>query len=373
MNEKNARVCIDGEPYAVKYLHIKAGKNKIPLSVTFEITRRCNFNCKMCYVHDNECKKDSLTADEWIFLAKQAKDAGALFMLITGGEPLIRDDFSYIYKEIKKLGFIVSINTNGSLITGDIASLFISDPPSRLNITLYGAGAQTYKRVTGVNAFETVCSNIIKMKKAGVDCRLNCSLTPDNAEDIEKIFAFADKNGLFIKASDYMYPKSRRADFKTGENESRFNEKQAAYYRVLINKLKYGEAEFLNRRNVMLDEIDKLKNTAGRDGENVVMCRAGSSSLWIDADGFMSACGMFNINKFDVREYGFMRSWEKVVESTAKIRLPEKCRTCIFRKICGVCAAAVLCETGGFSDAPEYICKTARYFYEYMKKEPTDD
>ena len=373
MNEKDVRVCIDGEPYAVKYLHIKAGKNKIPLSVTFEITRRCNFNCKMCYVHDDECKKDSLTADEWIFLAKQAKDAGALFMLITGGEPLIRNDFPYIYKEIKKMGFIVSINTNGSLITDEIASLFISDPPSRLNITLYGAREKTYKRVTGVNAFETVCSNIIKMKKAGVDCRLNCSLIPDNAGDIEKIFSFAGKNGLFVKASDYMYPKSRTAYFKTGENESRFDEKQAAYYRVLINKLKWGETEFLNRRNAMLDEIDKLKNTAGQNGENGVMCRAGSSSLWIDSDGFMSACGMFNINKFDVRESGFMRSWEKVVESTAKIRLPEKCRTCIFRKICGVCAAAVLCETGGFSDAPEYICKTARYFYEYMKKEPTDD
>lgn len=94
MNEKNARVCIDGEPYAVKYLHIKAGKNKIPLSVTFEITRRCNFNCKMCYVHDNECKKDSLTADEWIFPCETGERRGRAFYAYNRGRTAYQGRFS---------------------------------------------------------------------------------------------------------------------------------------------------------------------------------------------------------------------------------------------------------------------------------------
>ncbi|MBQ4244555.1 MAG: radical SAM protein, partial [Clostridia bacterium] len=151
------------EPLIVRYLHMKAEKNRIPLGVTFELTSRCNFSCRMCYVHSTDCninKPLELSAGQWIEIAQKAKDAGALFVLITGGEPLVRDDFAEIYEAIAKMGFVISVNTNGSLIDEKILDLFTKNRPNRVNVSLYGADGETYKKLCGVDAYEKVTGNI---------------------------------------------------------------------------------------------------------------------------------------------------------------------------------------------------------------------
>ena len=113
------------ESYISQYLHNKAGRMKLPVSATFELTSRCNFNCKMCYVHDADCSRDKpleLTAAQWIDIAEQAEKAGTLFLLLTGGEPLLREDFNEIYAAIAKMGFVISVNTNLSLLTEETVS-----------------------------------------------------------------------------------------------------------------------------------------------------------------------------------------------------------------------------------------------------------
>ena len=84
-----------------KYLEQQAYANKIPFKGVFELTARCNFNCKMCYVHRQDsalCKSQEKSAEWWIDLGKKAVEQGVVFLLITGGEPLLRDDFPQIYR-----------------------------------------------------------------------------------------------------------------------------------------------------------------------------------------------------------------------------------------------------------------------------------
>ena len=116
------------EPRLSSYLHARACRSGTPLAGNFELTARCNFNCKMCYVH--------LTADEWLAIAEAASSRGMLFLLLTGGEPLIRKDFRYLLTELKKMGLLVSVNSNGSLIDRDWLDFFRHEPPFRFNITL---------------------------------------------------------------------------------------------------------------------------------------------------------------------------------------------------------------------------------------------
>ena len=75
-------------------------------------------NCDMCYVRlsreEMQQKGRIRSGEEWIELAKQMRDAGTLFILLTGGEPLLHPDFQRIYYELKKLGMIVTLNTNGT-------------------------------------------------------------------------------------------------------------------------------------------------------------------------------------------------------------------------------------------------------------------
>lgn len=111
------------EPRLSSYLHARACRSGTPLAGNFELTARCNFNCKMCYVHltaeEQQRRGRELTADEWLAIAQEARSRGMLFLLLTGGEPLIRKDFRYLLTELKKMGLLVSVNSNGSLIDRD--------------------------------------------------------------------------------------------------------------------------------------------------------------------------------------------------------------------------------------------------------------
>ena len=110
------------EPRLSSYLHARACRSGTPLAGNFELTARCNFNCKMCYVHltaeEQQRRGRELTADEWLAIAQEARSRGMLFLLLTGGEPLIRKDFRYLLTELKKMGLLVSVNSKGPLSTG---------------------------------------------------------------------------------------------------------------------------------------------------------------------------------------------------------------------------------------------------------------
>jgi MoaA/NifB/PqqE/SkfB family radical SAM enzyme len=112
-------------------------KNKrIPLSFDLEITARCNLNCRHCYINlpagDKDARAQELGAAEIMDIARQAVDMGALWCLITGGEPLLRHDFAEIYTGLKRMGLLVSVFTNATLISHEHIRLFQTYPPGIL-------------------------------------------------------------------------------------------------------------------------------------------------------------------------------------------------------------------------------------------------
>ena len=100
-----------------------------------------------------------------------------LFLLLTGGEPLIRKDFRYLLTELKKMGLLVSVNSNGSLIDRDWLDFFRHEPPFRFNITLYGGSEETYERLCGRPMFGRVTENIRALRQLGIGVKLNASMT----------------------------------------------------------------------------------------------------------------------------------------------------------------------------------------------------
>ena len=106
------------------YLFAKAGQQGIPLSGTFELTARCNLDCRMCYIHkranDAMALAGERTAAQWLALAEECRTAGTLLLLLTGGEPMLRPDFREIYTGCRRLGLMVSINSNAVLIDEDM-------------------------------------------------------------------------------------------------------------------------------------------------------------------------------------------------------------------------------------------------------------
>lgn len=348
------------EPYIATYLHTKGRRLGLPIAGNFELTARCNFNCPMCYVHMSEKEVEAagkeLTAEQWIAIAEAAKNKGMIFALLTGGEPFVRKDFFEIYGAMKKMGMIVSINSNGSMLDGKILERLIEDPPFRINISLYGGCNETYETMCGLPVYDKVLKNIITLKENGIDVRLNLSITPYNCQDIEKIYEFAKEYHIQVKASSYMYPPIRLGKELDGCG-NRLSADESAKYSVEWDALRFSEEEFAKRAEAMKNLVKVEEDECSVEMDSGVRCRAGSTSFWMTWDGKMRPCGMMPEPTAYPLEDGFDAAWEKIREETQKIRQPAKCTSCSKKEVCGACAAVCIAETGKFQQVPKYMCE----------------
>ena len=354
----------NSEPYLSKYLHQKGRKLGLPISGNFELTARCNFNCPMCYVHmtseqlANSGRKE-LTANQWLSLAEEAKNHGMVFALLTGGEPLVRRDFFEIYDGMKKMGLLLSINSNGSMLRGEILERFLQDPPFRFNISLYGGSNETYAQMCGLPIYEQVKENIRALTEAGVNVSLNLSITPYNCGDLEQIYADAEELDVNVKASSYMYPPVRVNGEQYGCG-NRLSATEAAMCSVKWDSLRLTEEEFSARARNMENMILSHEEGCPVESDDGIHCRAGSTSFWVTWDGKMMPCGMMTTPVVYPIEVGFDKAWNQIRTETAKIRMPSACSVCAHKDLCAVCAAVCLTETGSFDKVPGYVCEKTR-------------
>lgn len=341
------------EPHLSRYLHGRGARLGIPVAGNFELTARCNFRCPMCYVHQDGQQERELTTDQWISLAKAAADRGMVFALLTGGEPFLRKDFFEIYDAMCAMGLMVSINSNGSMLLGEILGRLLEAPPFRINISLYGGCRETYQEMCGRDAFEGVVDSIRTLKERGVDVSLNLSITPWNCGDLERIEAIAREIGVPVRATTYMYPPARL----DGAGSRRLTALEAARYKVEWDLLSLEKQAFLNRAERMKALSCAEQKSCAVDLDAGVGCRAGGTSFWLTWDGRMLPCGMMPYPAVSALELGFDAAWEEIRARTRGIRAPAACASCEKRDICSVCAAVRVAETGSFDQVPKYVCE----------------
>lgn len=351
------------QPQIAEFLSKKADIKRVPLSGALEISPICNMDCKMCYVKMTKEQMDKagrkITFDEWIELAKQARDAGTLFLLITGGEPFLDKDFKRLYIELYNMGFIISINSNGTLIDESHVEWLSKYPPRCINITLYGASNETYKRLcNNPNGFDQVTRAVELLTGAGIQVKINASITQYNQCDLEEIHNFGKKYNLVVQAGTYMYPPLRRDKSSIGKND-RLTPEEAAKNYIKVRRCRMNDEKFESY-------IKNMKKGIPTDNENecevleqgeFMKCRAGVSTFWITWDGRMLACGMMNDPVDYPFEIGFENAWKNIVKQRDELRLPLKCANCENKKICNACAATSYTETGEVSGVPIYMCK----------------
>lgn len=204
-----------------------------------------------------------------------------LFLLLTGGEPLVRADFRYLLTELKKMGLLVSVNSNGSLIDRDWLEFFRHEPPFRFNITLYGGSDAAYERLCGRAMFGRVTENIRALRELGIGVKLNASMTPYNIGDMEQIYHIAEELGTPMQLATYMFPPIRRDESAVGHND-RFTACEAADYSVRWDRLRLPPEQFQERARAMKQGLalpSEEESCEGTPGEGV-SCRAGRSAFW---------------------------------------------------------------------------------------------
>lgn len=344
----------------------------IPVSGTFELTPRCNLQCKMCYIRLTPAQMVSvgreLTAAEWIGLARQARDTGLAFLLITGGEPTLREDFCEIYEELAQMGFSISINTNGTRLTPQLRALWHQWPPAQVNITLYGVSREDYGALCGnPKAFDAVVEGLNWLKSEGILIHLNTTMSPANQARWLELEQFAKNRDLELRMTTYCFPPLRRESCGACPDFSRLSPEDAAA--LSLQDLLYQQGpEALRRRAEGMDTAQP--DSCSLDTGEPIQCMAGRSQFWVTWDGRMTPCGMLDRPVVRPCEDGssFAVSWDELKQESGKIRLCPDCVQCAERHTCLNCAAVTYTETGHFEGKPEYMCQYNKAYRELLQK-----
>jgi radical SAM protein with 4Fe4S-binding SPASM domain len=334
-----------------KRLKEKIAGKRIPLSGSIELTFRCNLRCQHCYVahgHAGLPGQAELSTAEWQRILAEIAAQGALWLLITGGEPLIRRDFEEIYLYAKKQGFLVTLFTNGTLLTERTADLLAEWRPFRVEITLYGHTQETYERVTGIPGSHARCLRGIELLlERGVPLNLKTMLMTLNKHELWQMKAFAESLG-----ADFRFDPLLNAGL---DRQSRPKHLRLSPPEVVRLDLQDPERvkEF---RRFGSQFVGKPA-----DPRYLFHCGAGLQSFHIDPYGQLSVCMMARAQEYDLRSGSFHHGWDEFLAGV-RFQPPQgeyPCSRCDLISLCGQCPGWADMESGACQRPVEYLCQVA--------------
>lgn len=330
--------------------HQNTGKYPQIRLVAWETTRRCNLSCKHCRAaaEDHEYN-DELSTKEAKKLLDEIAKVGSPIIILTGGEPLLREDIFELSEYGDKLGLKMVMAPNGTLVTEENALLMKKSGIKRISVSIDGSSEKSHDEFRGVKgAFKSAMQGIENAKKAGIEFQLNTTITKDNINEIPDILNLAVELGaaahhifLLVPTGRGKYIAEKTIDAKTYEKTLNWFYDQRDkvplqlkatcaphYYRILRQRAK-REGVDVNFQTFGLDAV-----TRG--------CLGGIGFCFISHTGQVQPCGFLELDCGNVRQNTFEEIWEnsKIFNDLRDYeKLKGKCGICSYNDVCGGCRA----------------------------------
>jgi radical SAM protein with 4Fe4S-binding SPASM domain len=345
---------------------------RVPVAGSLELTQKCNLHCVHCYQQkcriDDQGKKEIET--EFVFkLIDEFIPAGTLYLTLTGGDPMLRDDFPDIYMYAVKKGLLVSVLCNGTLISQKIIDVFRKYPPRQVEITLHGADESSYESVTHSKGSYLSCRNGIDLlKKNGIRFSLKTVLMTVNRHTLAEMEAMASEYGVLYRYDTMVFQGFGIHDFGTGNYEG-----DILSYRLDPETISQIESLKYHRFSPWLNNY-RRNGDSPLYSDRLYQCGAGVTNFHINEKGFLFPCILSRQISIDLKSDTFQTGWKKIgdriQERTAGADYP--CNRCRIRSLCAGCPAIFELETGSADRIVDSICRTSRLRYEKLKTFLTD-
>lgn len=336
-----------------KGIRLDGNGNRVPLHGEMELTFRCNNRCVHCFVNQDSRDKNEihneLTYAEICRVIDEIVDEGCLWLILTGGEPFVRDDFFDIYHYAKQKGLLITLFTNGTLITSEIADSLKDWPPHAIEITLYGRTRETYERVTRVkDSFERCMRGIQNLLERELPLRLKTMAMTINHHELDDLKAFANELGVQFRWDPML---NARID----------GDRSPVRYRLAprdVVALDSQDAKrFSDMQYLCENFLGPYKNT-----DHLYGCGAGVNSFHIDPHGQLGICAISRYPRYDLRAGTFKEAWHDFALEvrTQKPRGDYQCARCDLLVLCGQCPGWSQLEHGDPEKPVEYLCEVGR-------------
>lgn len=335
---------------------------RLPLEGGIDLTYRCNLDCRHCWIRLNKedrRKKQELSFEEIRNFAQQARALGTQRWALSGGEPMLREDFAQIFDFLTRRAVTYTLNTNGTLITPAIARLLRRKGTKLL--ALYGATAAVHDRVTRFpGSYEALMRGIAYLREAGAGFILQIVPMRSNWHQYRQMGQLAEAMAVpWRVGSAWLYAS---ASGSAARNRMILGERLHPAQVVVVDPPSPGYDSRLESMN------PKEPDSHPGGGDRIfAACIRQRQNFHIDPYGGMSFCSYiqdpalrYNLKKGTVGE-----AWEEFIPSLAKqVRggkeFRENCGSCQLRLHCRWCGVYARLERGRYCAPVPYLCELAR-------------
>lgn len=358
-------------------------KRFLPRLIAWELTGSCNLRCVHCRASASE-KRDpnELSLGEIKGTIENIAAFANPILILTGGEPLLREDVYEIAGYATQRGLRVVLGTNGTLINEEVAERLVQSGVKRVSISLDCAYAEEHDSFRGVpGAYEKSLAGIEACKKAGLEFQINTTVTKRNYSELPRIFENARTLGAAAHHIFLLVPTGRgkaieQEEILPQEYEQVLNwmyEKQRDIILALSNGSQaphptHARQQFFMRATCAPHFFRVIHQRGRKEGIDITFgrgsfdaltsgCMAGTGFCFISRFGEVNTCGYMPVKAGNIREQSFREIWESSKlfnDLRNRSNLHGKCGICEYRNICGGCRARAYATTGDYLGEEPY-------------------
>lgn len=324
---------------------------RVPLTGSIELTHRCNNACVFCYCNlspdDYYARTGEMSVPELEKIFREVASEGCLYMLLTGGEPTLRPDFKEIWIAAKKAGLLLSLFTNATLITPELADFLAEWPARSVEVTLYGYSREVYENVTKLpGSWEKCYRGVYNLHERGIPLSLKTFVCSLNRHEFGAMKNFA------VKELGLPFRWDAQAKARIDGSLYPYN------FSLSPQEILELEMEEKEKWDLFLEYADLYW---GRPKDNKLFnCGAGISMFHIDPYGKLGICHNVRHITHDLRKLGnFRAAWDGKLADyrmTREAPADQPCRTCDSYGVCGSCPGRSLFEHGNDHQRVESRC-----------------
>ncbi len=353
---------------------LRKGVPRLPLDGKLDLTYRCNNNCRHCWLwlsEDAPQREDELSFDEIRRIVDEARKMGCQAWAISGGEAMLRPDFPEIFEYLTRKAVNYSLNTNGSLITPEIARLLTRR--GRKMVALYGATAEVHDLVTRTpGSFEATLRGFAYLQEAGAGFEVQIVPMRANYHQHEDMLALAQSlSPRYRFGAAWLWLSAARSGTRNRE--------------ILRQRLDPAEVINLDTPNPIPGLVEPGTKRDQKDGlipcgasraddRLFANCIASRRDFHIDPYGGISFCCFIKdpVLRFNLRQGTFQQAWDEFIPALADsvrggTEYFQNCGSCEHRQDCRWCPVFGYLEHGRYAARVEYLCQVAEHTRRYKQ------
>jgi len=327
------------------------GGDHVPHVVAWNLTRRCNLECAHCYIAagPSETAADELTTAECLRIADEilALNPAPMFIL-SGGEPLLRDDLETIAAHASTRGATVVVGTNGTLLTDARIGKLKDAGVQGVAVSVESLRPAYHDRFRhGHGSLQATLDAVDRLGRDGLDFVIQTTLTRGNRDELGELVRWAAEREAVAFNAYFLVAAGRGA---------RLTDLSPDEYEGALTELVDLHVEHLGRMMVRAKCAPQFMRLVHQRTPNSPIlnyrtrCPCGVQYCRVTPDGKLTACPYLPEPAGDLRTQPFEEVWRESALFTA-LRggtLGGRCGRCEYRSLCGGCRARAFGETGDF-------------------------